>query len=353
MKKNQEEPDVLVEYCRNWIESHGGVHVPLSREMAHEQEVRSAQQLQFGGNGNGVVKLYSELRDLTVGGGTYAQYGGHLVGSNVVLTDPESVRPAGVLTGLGATNLRGLRSDVKLPVPAGSVHAEQLAEGAEGTAQTETYTAPTLQPRRWFAGLWCTEQMLLQGGPGAVPWVEAWLTSEIVGDVEQAAIDDILVTTGTAAVIGGTNGAAPILQHLIDHEAGVSCDSANAKTGFLTSEAVRKKMRATAAVAGTDSQRLWPLDNNDRLLGHPAVASTLVPSNLAKGSTGINLSAIIFSGRWQELVIGWYGVGIRFEIVTDRDHGAEGEVMLCASAFADSAIRNPAAFSIQKDVIVI
>lgn len=352
MKNNE---DFLVSYCRNFADSRGKVTTTFSPTMDSEQEVRRAQQVQHGGSGGGVVRLWSELptemRDLTVGGGSFGQFGGRLVGSNVLLTDPASVRPGGNLSGLGATVLRGVRADVPLPVGAGTVAAEQLAEGAAGSEQTETYLAPTLQPQRWFAGLWITEQLILQA-PEAIGWVEAWLTSDIVAQVEKAAIDNILNTTGVASVVGGPNGAAPTLQNLIDHEAGVACDSAGAKTGFLTSETVRKKMRSTAAVAGLEA-RLWPLDTKDRLLGHPAVASTLVPSNLTKGSTGTGLSAIVFSGRWQELFIGWYGVGISFELVTDKDHGAKGELMLCGSAFADSAVRNPAAFSVQKDVVVV
>ena len=121
-------------------------------------------------------------------------------------------------------------------------------------------------------------------------------------------------TSGIGSVAGGTNGASPTLDHLLDLKKEIAVDNADVATcGFLTNakvESVLGKLK--------DSQGQYLLSPYGAELGRSQIAgrrfevSNNVPSNLTKGS-GTNLSAVIY-GNFADLLIGLYGT---LEILVD------------------------------------
>jgi hypothetical protein len=84
------------------------------------------------------------------------------------------------------------------------------------------------------------------------------------------------------------------------------------------------------------------------LNGYRARVSTLVPSNLTKGS-GSNLHAVLF-GNWSELIVAqWAGI----DLVVDPYSSAKNAlVTLVINSWWDIAVKHAASFAAIKDVDV-
>ena len=79
-----------------------------------------------------------------------------------------------------------------------------------------------------------------------------------------------------------------------------------------------------------------------------AIASTLIASNLTKGS-GTNLSTMI-CGNWSDLLVGQWGAGI--EIILDPYvNSTNGAIRIIAMTDVDFAIRHPESFIKIKDIV--
>jgi hypothetical protein len=91
------------------------------------------------------------------------------------------------------------------------------------------------------------------------------------------------------------------------------------------------------------------MEGSDELAGYVYASTTLVPSNLTKG-TGTNLSALIF-GSWSELLIGiWGGDGVDL-LVNPFDSTAypKGNVRVRAMITCDIEVRHAQSFAAITD----
>jgi HK97 family phage major capsid protein len=160
----------------------------------------------------------------------------------------------------------------------------------------------------------------------------------------------LLNTSGIGAVVGGTNGAAPTYDNLIDMTSIV--DSANAgmgNLGFLTNTKVRGKLRKTAVMGNTAAMPVWGLsDGMNNVAGYSAFVTNAVPSDLNKGtSTGV-CSAVMF-GNWADLMIGmWGGLDIMLDPYTGSTAGTKRVVAL---QDVDITLRRLASFAVMKDAL--
>ena len=104
-------------------------------------------------------------------------------------------------------------------------------------------------------------------------------------------------------------------------------------------------MRSVAKVSGTDSKMI--LDDKSELFGYRVIATSLVPSNLTKGS-GSSLSAMIF-GNFNDLVVGgWGSLDIIFDPYTNSTTGA-----MRVTCFMDVgvAVRHAESFAAIQDLV--
>jgi hypothetical protein len=94
---------------------------------------------------------------------------------------------------------------------------------------------------------------------------------------------------------------------------------------------------------------MWNMNNADRPVnGHKVGATSLVPSNITKGSSGATLSAMIY-GDFSQLYIGQWG-GLEL-IVDPYTLAASGQIRLVLNAFMDVAIPQPLNFALIKDIV--
>lgn len=166
----------------------------------------------------------------------------------------------------------------------------------------------------------------------------------IQGDSASDEPTGILNTSGVGIVPIGTNGGAPTYEHLVDleHALGVADADDVGGLGFLTTPGMRKQLRRTEAAAG--SGFVWDRNTNT-ILGHPAEASTIIPSDLAKG-TGTNLHAIIH-GAWADLAVVLLPVlDLVVDPMTRKDRGL---IEVTAYLYLDVVVRHAASFEVIKD----
>ena len=158
--------------------------------------------------------------------------------------------------------------------------------------------------------------MNLQSTPDIEQLIRADFVALLADAIDTAAINGsgssnqptgILNTSGIGSVAGGTNGASPTMDHLLDLKKEIAVDNADVATcGFLTNakvESVLGKLK--------DSQGQYLLSPYGAELGRSQIAgqrfevSNNVPSNLTKGS-GSNLSAVVY-GNFNDCLIGLFG----------------------------------------------
>ena len=143
----------------------------------------------------------------------------------------------------------------------------------------------------------------------------------------------------------GTNGAAPTWASLVNLTKEIEVnDAAQGSLAFITTPQALAKLRSTVRVASTDSKML--LSDKGELFGHRVIGSSLVPSNLTKGS-GSSLSAMIF-GNFQGLVVGeWGSLDVLFDPFSGSNTGA---MRVTVFMDVDVAVRHVESFAAIQDM---
>jgi HK97 family phage major capsid protein len=168
-------------------------------------------------------------------------------------------------------------------------------------------------------------------------------------------------TSGIGSVAGGTNGAAITLENLIKLEEEVLVDNAGGRNmGYVTNAKVLsalKQLRAGGSAAGNGSF-LWNTDltafgrgaTPGVINGYQVGVTNQVPSNLTKGSTSGECSAVVF-GDFSQAVVGFWGNGMEIA-VSDADGSDFTKALTSVRALTtlDVAVRQASAFSAILDV---
>jgi HK97 family phage major capsid protein len=276
-------------------------------------------------------------------------YGGKLVATEV--TDPiEFLRPQPVLEALGARYLTGLQGNVQFPTNDGGIVASWETEVANVANTKIAYGSKTMSPKRLAVSVPISLQNILQSSVALESYTMAEMMAEVALKIDQAgivgtgSINGILNVAGTTAVVGGTNGAAPTWDNIIDLETGVYVQNANsAQLAYLFNAVTRGKLKRTKHTAGDFNYLMTP---ENMVNGYKVGMSNNVPSNLVKGTSGAICSAGIF-GDFSQLIIGQWGF---MDLSVDEvSRKREGYVEITLNTFLDILVRQPKAFSVVKD----
>lgn len=299
------------------------------------------------------------VRDLVVG---TAGAGGNLVATDLLSGSfIDLLRHAMVLDRMGVTWLRDLNGNVAIPSQTGAATGYWLAESGAPTESQQVVGQVTLTPKTVGAFTDYSRRLLLQSSMDVEAFVRGDLAMIIGQAIQLAAINGsgasnqptgLLNTSGIGSVAGGTNGAAPTYDHMVDLESAVA--NANADAGnlaYLTNTKVRGKLRKTQEFASTNGKPVW-LSSAERgvgeVLGYAAVTSNAVPSDLTKGTASGVCSAITF-GNWADMMIGMWG---GLDIMLDPYAGAtSGTKRVIALQDVDIALRQVASFAAMKDAL--
>lgn len=302
----------------------------------------------------------AQTRDLNV---TTATAGGNLVATELLGSDFISLlRNAMVLDRLGVRFLRDLNGNVAIPRQSGAGTGYWVAENTAITSETaQTIDQVTLTPKTVGAYTDYSRRLLMQSSIDVEAFVRADLAAILGLMIQLAAINGsgssnqptgILNTSGIGAVAGGTNGAAPTYDLMVDLESAVANANADAGTlAFLTNTKVRGKLRKTQEFASTNGKAVWTSGAQrgvGDVLGYDSIVTNSVPSDLTKGSASGVCSAIAF-GDWSQLMIGmWGGLDLMLDPYTGATAGTRRVVGL---QDVDVACRQPSAFAAMKDAL--
>jgi len=178
--------------------------------------------------------------------------------------------------------------------------------------------------------------------------VEAIEDKSITGDGTNDTPTGIINTSGIGSVVGGDNGAAPDWADIINLEKEVAVDNADiGSLAYLTNPKVRAKLKTTALDSGS-GLFVWGNDRSYPLNGYAAGVTTLVPSNLTKGTSSEVCSAIIF-GNFADLLIGqWGGMEVLLDPYTKA---LNYQYQLIINVLADIGVRNAESFSAMLDAL--
>jgi HK97 family phage major capsid protein len=325
-------------------------------EARHEKDLSALLTSKTGMVGHGDLIPFSVLaRDFNAG---TASESGNLIGAGRTgneVGDP--LRKVFSLAGLGATFLTGLRSTTTYPVFIQAADAAHLTETGSAPTLTETTRAVTLTPRRLAFTFVMSRQANLQSDAELDKAVlrqmragidEGMMHGILAGDSTGQNPTGILFDSNVNIEVGGATGATLTFQHLVDMENAPAAANIPAGTGaWIINSATAKYLRTKAA--GTNLPYIYGNDN--RILGSQVMVNNLLPANLTK-SSGTNLSGLIYSNSWQDLIVGIYGPG--YDMTVDPvTLAADGKIRVVVSLMYGFGLRQPGAFSVMKDAALV
>jgi HK97 family phage major capsid protein/HK97 family phage prohead protease len=250
------------------------------------------------------------------------------------------------------TLLSGLTQDVAIPRMTSSSSSAWYAEGGTIAESTPAFDQLTLSANTLASMVEYSRKLLRQSDVEQIlrrdmsrTMAIALDTAILNGSGSGAEPTGILQTSGIGAVAGGTNGAAPTYDNMVDLIAAVAEDNARSDNSvFISNSKVEAKLRKTSKVSSTDSVMVL---ENGQVAGRDFIISNAMPSNLTKG-TGSGLSAILF-GDLREVIVGMFG---DLEIVVDP-HTKLNENLLRIASFmeVDLGLRHVESFAAMNDAI--
>jgi HK97 family phage major capsid protein len=298
----------------------------------------------------------------TAGSGTT---GGTLVATNLLAgAFIELLRNKSRVMQLGATVLSGLVGNVDIPRQTGASTASWLAETDDTSQSAATFGKVSLAPKHLGVRGLITRSMLMQSTPDIEMLVRADLVAVMALAIDAAALygsgssnqpRGIANQSGVGSVVGGTNGAAITIDHLIDME--TAALSANAPEDGLAYMANVKTTGALKKLKSTTGQYLWTnypggqrSGTPGEINGYPVARTNQLRSNLTKGSASSVCSELVF-GSWPELLVAEWGVLEILPNPYDPVAYNSGGILLRAIQSIDVAVRHAVSFSYMSDAL--
>ena len=310
------------------------------------------------------IKIPSEVfkRDMTATGGSPAgTEGGYNIQTSVG-SIIDVLLPRTVLRGLGVQQLSNLVGNLDLPTASTLPSAGWNTENGTATEKSPAFSKVTFSPKRLAAYIQVSNQLMLQSSNSIDAYVRNWLLQAMAQSMEAAAIKgggsneptgiianssvNVVYAGGAASNSTNANGAAPVWADVVNLMKAV--ENANGEgVAYLTNPLVKAKLQTTPRQSsGVEGNFIWPAGGSE-LNGYPVATSTLVPSNLSKG-TSSTLSAAIFGDFSKMALASWGGM----ELTVDPYSGATaGLTNVVLNAYMDCNLLQPAAFAVCKDIV--
>lgn len=331
------------------------------RAAGLEREASEAAAKKFGNSvgSRGFLLPFDMMakRDFTAG--TAAEAG------NLIATDLRSDLFADVLRNklalgnLGATMLYGLTSNIDIPRKTVGSTMAFLAETAAAAETQPTTSKVSLGPKRISTYVEFSKQAVIQSAMAVEPMLRQDIMGEYAVMFENAGINGsgaannprgIRNVSGIGSIVGGTNGAQINWGHIVGLESAVANVNAepDVNAGYLVNTKTRGWLKQTLKAAAQPF--IW--DNGAQPLnGYRAAVTNTIPSNLTKGTSSGVCSNLLFSSRWEMLVLATFGA---LELTLDETSQAiNGLNRLVLNAYIDVGCRRPADFASMDDALTV
>ncbi|WP_431471914.1 phage major capsid protein [Nonlabens sp. SCSIO 43208] len=271
-------------------------------------------------------------------------YGGQLVQDQAPrVQDP--FMPRLFLEDLGATVLTGLTGG-DIPMPnAQNFNFEWLAEGAKASKQKQTFTGPSLSPKRASTNVGVSNQLIMQTSGSAEEIIRRLLRQGAARIMNAAAINGAggvapLGVLNTSGVKEGTGTSAQALTHALAVELRKLINAEDATSisrGWIMHPLVQAAAELIKKDAGSGRFLLEP--GADTFMGEKFVSTTLVPTLDASGT---DVYPLIY-GDFSQLFVGqWGAMSLVVDPYTDADADS---IRLIPNLHAGVAIAKPDAFA--------
>lgn len=327
--------------------------VPKPGAISSAYELSNACRERSGVVPNGTwVPLACLARDLTVGNSSALTTG------KIDNKLQEALAPASAVMA-GATLLSGLEgATFSLPVIDSPLDADSswVAEGDPGAQQEMTTKLATLEQKSLIFSVVISRRLLANASVDIEADLRAHILRRAMIAIDSAALNGgggaapsgLLNNEDLQVLAAGANGLAPTWDHLVEAEYQVSnrAGSLTAPT-FISSPAIRKKLRKTPRAAGLD---FIVNESADSVMGQALRTSAIVPDNLDKGTSVGTCSALIF-GDLSEIVVGFWGPLAIDLLVDSRTLAKDAKVRIVCRAEVGVAVRNIGAFTAYKDLL--
>lgn len=266
------------------------------------------------------------------------------------------LRPNPILGQLGATFLTGLRGNVQWPRQNGDVAYSFKTETDDVDETTPTLNNISVSPKRFGGFVDVSTQFLIQAPWVVEPWLRAQLEARyaltvdeqgIAGDGQSNDCVGIINYSGVNEVSLGSAGGANTYAALLEMiRVTKSANARMGSPGWLTNAKGEFTLSRTPLQdSGVEGNFIYKPDIGT-LIGRPFATCELVPDDLSEGGTN-NLSAIIYSPRWESLLVCiWGGLDILFDPYTQARGGKKRFVV---NAFMDVEVEQPLEFSVISD----
>lgn len=282
--------------------------------------------------------------------------GGYLAGVDVARDLIELLRAKTLLLKLGGSIL-SLPHARALPVETTGSTATWTGEnpGSDLAESDMAYGARIATPHTLMVTTAFSRKLLSQTGGTVEAFVRADLARAIAVAVDAAGINGsglenqpvgILKIAGIGSVVGGTNGAVPDFDDVLNLEYAVAAANADVDyMAYISTPAVRKLLKKTQEVSGS-SKMVW---SASLMNGYLAQASTNMPSNLVKGNA--STCHAILLGDFSQLIVAQFGGGLAL-LVDPFAAAKQGKVEVTAFLDCDIVVRRPEAFSAMQDALL-
>lgn len=285
------------------------------------------------------------LRTQSVTGDTGTK-GGELVVNQTPQTQMP-FEPKMFLEELGAIRLSGLTGG-SIPLPVGQKQQLQwLAENADITPASKTFTGPELSPERLAGSVDVSNRLIIQSSENVEAMISKMILDAYERSINAAAINGsgaaneptgILNTTGVIES-SKTVAAAPTwadmteLPGLVDAE-----DATDIARAFLMDPVLRSALMSISKDTGSGR---FLMESKDELAGYKALATSLVP---------LITNRVLIHGDFSKLFIGeWGGISILQDPYSASGKNAK---RLTINAHAGVEIAQPNAFAVNRFLTV-
>jgi HK97 family phage major capsid protein len=231
------------------------------------------------------------------------------------------------LKSLGATFYTKLNGDFVMPV-FDQVTAVFVAEGADASTANITPTVNTMKPQRVSSTYTISRELIVNTNPDVINKVEESLYNGIWNAIADRYFDTLDVDASTQYKT--IKGSTIALTDFVGMEASLGRYNLT-KTSYVMSPETKSYLKETPWT--TNQEPIW---KDDKVNGRPAHES---PS--------VNGEEVIF-GDFSKTAVGLWGDGITV-IVDPFTRAKQGELVLTATAFADTAVYNKKAFILISD----
>jgi HK97 family phage major capsid protein len=254
------------------------------------------------------------------------------------------------LSEVGARRFAGLVGNQTFPVQLTKPTAEAVSEIATLTDQEILFGHVDMAPNRRGATIPVSKQLLLQSSFDVQAFVIDQIRRCLDYKLNSDAVTAILaaITSGNGNLdTGATNGQAPTYAQMVGLETLIAASDADkGSLKYLVNPKVRGKLKLTEKFTGTIGASVWEPSN--LINSYPAVVSTIVPSNLTKGTASGVASAIIF-GNFNDFYFGMWG-GVDF-VVDPYTLAKKAQIQITANMWWDTKVARAASFAGIKDVL--